>query len=168
MASAMPAGFAAFTLLLAFLAAIRCRLPEQRTPDFIQFPFVFARLRLSRREPASVGAMMTGKQILYGLGLTLALGIGCGAGAGVVASETIVPPARAQRFQRWEQICVPKTDDAAGGDVVENEHVHAVNEPGGWNPVLRRFGDQGWELVAIAPGNPRPTINAVCFKRPLQ
>ena len=115
--------------------------------------------------------MMTGKRILYGLGLALAFGIGCGAGvgAGAATSEFVVPPASAEQagVQRWQQMCVPKTDDAAGEDVVENEHVHAVNEPGGWNPVLRRFGEQGWEIVAIATGTPRPTINAVCFKRPL-
>ena len=89
--------------------------------------------------------MMTGKQILYGLGLALAFGIGCGAGAG--ASAIVVPPVRAgTNPQRWEHLCRGSDSRAE------------------LNEIAKRAGTEGWEMVSVSVAGGGALV---CFKRPL-
>ena len=88
--------------------------------------------------------MMTGKQVLYGLGLALAFGSGCGAGA----SAFLVPPASAQQAAvapRWEYFC----DD--GREFRSSEEV---------TKRAKQLGAQHWEMVGMLGAS-------FCFKRPL-
>lgn len=91
--------------------------------------------------------------------------LGCAAAS--VLAPLRVPSIRAGTSpQKWEQMCIPKDDDASGTKIGDGA-IDDVNKPTGWNKVLAAYGSQGWELVAVMYHNPNYTIQGVCFKRPL-
>lgn len=50
---------------------------------------------------------------------------------------------------------------------VSDSQVLEVTSASGWNPVLKRFGQEGWEPVQFLRSELAAKIDAVCFKRPL-
>ncbi len=88
--------------------------------------------------------------------------LGCAVAS--VAGPLLVPPIRAGTTpQKWEQLCVPAKDVAAGTQLVQHPYAHTVNMPTGWNKVLESYGEQGWELVQMYGSD---EMRAACFKRP--
>lgn len=79
-----------------------------------------------------------------------------------IIKPLIVPPAQAGAApQKWEQLCVKPH----GNNVAET--IRELDEPRGWNNVMREYGKQGWELVSVNTLGQYHKIMTVCFKRPL-
>ena len=98
-----------------------------------------------------------------GIVLVLVFAIGCI--AAVVVGPLLVQPARAGTgHQKWEQMCVSAQviglNDTA-------RMTHKVDEPKGWNSILKKHGIEGWELVDVLVAEGR-SIEGACFKRPLK
>jgi hypothetical protein len=100
-------------------------------------------------------------KLSHGTVTIVAFLIGCS--ASYVTPRFLVPPVHAGTDPpRWEIRCV----DSETARVSDNQIVE-VTQAGGWNPVLKRFGQEGWEPVQFMRNELAAKIDAVCFKRPL-
>ncbi|KYF68660.1 MULTISPECIES: hypothetical protein [Sorangium] len=96
-------------------------------------------------------------------GTAIAVAFLFGCSASYVAPRFLVPPVHAGTDPpRWEVRCV----DAETARVGDSQALEVTNATG-WNPVLKRFGQEGWEPVQFLRSEMTAKIDAVCFKRPL-
>ena len=76
------------------------------------------------------------------------------------AKATVVTGS-AQPTTRWDAFCA----DAVGSGV-KADTAQEARESGGWNAVLKRYGEGGWEPYQMLTEGKH--IVGVCFRRPLQ
>jgi hypothetical protein len=75
--------------------------------------------------------------------------------------KTTVLTGNAQPVTKWDAFCA----DAVGSGV-KTPTVDEAREPSGWNTVLKRYGEGGWEpFHVLVEGN---KMTGVCFRRALQ
>ncbi|MBK7857477.1 MAG: hypothetical protein IPJ65_02405 [Archangiaceae bacterium] len=84
------------------------------------------------------------------------------AGAGLVFAQgkTSVVTGTSQPTHKWDAFCA----DAIGSGV-KTDSAEEARESGGWNPVLKRYGEGGWEPYQMLTEGKH--ITAVCFRRQL-
>jgi hypothetical protein len=76
-------------------------------------------------------------------------------------SKTTVVTGSAQPAVKWDSFCA----DAIGSGV-KTPSIDEAREPTGWNPVLKRYGEGGWEPFQVLVEGGK--MHGVCFRRPLQ
>lgn len=101
------------------------------------------------------------RKLSNGAALLIAFLVGCS--ASYVAPRYLVTPVKAgTEGTQWEIRCVdPETVR------VTDSRLSEMTKPGGWLPVLKRFGNAGWEPVQLLQVELGTKIEAACFKRPL-
>lgn len=83
--------------------------------------------------------------------------------SGLVFAQTkaTVVTGNAQPMRKWDSFCA----DAIGSGVTTDTAAEA-RETTGWNAVLKRYGEGGWEPYQML--NEGKHIVGVCFRRQLQ
>ncbi|MBL8956849.1 MAG: hypothetical protein JNK82_39110 [Myxococcaceae bacterium] len=82
--------------------------------------------------------------------------------SGFVFAQTrpTVVTGSAQPTKKWDSFCA-----GAVGSGVKNDSVDEAHEPAGWNAVMKRYGEGGWEPYQMLTEGKK--ISGVCFKRQL-
>lgn len=76
-------------------------------------------------------------------------------------SKPTVVTGSAQPSKKWDAFCA-----GAIGSGVKNDTVDEAHEAAGWNAVMKRYGEGGWEPYQMLTDGKR--ISGVCFRRQLQ
>ena len=99
---------------------------------------------------------MTSRHVLFLLAAALLA-------SGLVFAQTksTVVSGSAQPMRKWDAFCA----DAIGSGV-KTDTAQEAREEGGWNAVLKRYGEGGWEPYQMVTEGKH--ITAVCFRRQLQ
>jgi hypothetical protein len=91
----------------------------------------------------------------------LAAALLCISGLVFAQQKTTVVSGNSQPMQKWDAFCADAIGSGVKGDTAEE-----ARDATGWNPVLKRYGEGGWEpYQMLAEGK---HITGVCFRRHVQ
>lgn len=112
---------------------------------------------LERGGGAPYDRRMTSRHVLIISALLLALA----SGLALAQTKATVVTGSAQPMQKWDAFCADAIGSGVKGDTAEE-----ARETGGWNAVLKRYGEGGWEPYQMLTEGKH--ITGVCFRRHLQ
>src|SRR5438128_754118 len=93
--------------------------------------------------------------------LLLAAVLVCISGLVFAQQKATVVTGNATPIQKWDSFCADAIGSGVKGDTVEE-----AREATGWNTVLKRYGEGGWEPYQMLTEGKH--IVGVCFRRHLQ
>jgi hypothetical protein len=99
---------------------------------------------------------MTSRRVLFSVLAAAALA----SGLVFAQAKATVVTGSAQPPHKWDAFCA----DAIGSGV-KTDTAEEAREPAGWNAVLKRYGEGGWEPYQMLTEGKH--ITGVCFRRQL-
>ena len=90
-----------------------------------------------------------------------AAALALGSGLVFAQTKTTVVTGNAQPTHKWDAFCADSI-----GSGVKADGVTDTNDAAGWNAVLHRYGEGGWEPYQMLGDGKH--ITGVCFRRMLQ